>query len=150
MKRFNIQYFLLFLKSKLWRNNELRTCLKRRKSETYTKYSNSKSRIQHKNAWIYVGLFFKQQITKHQKKFVKLKTWSDRKKIEMANTPNLQKVTSKLLKLNLISTKRYTVYMIHTVRNLHFLSKNSTLISRENCRVLFGEKLVKMLCFWPL
>ena len=25
----------------------------------------------------------------------------------------------------------------HTVRNLHFLSKNSTLISRENCR-FFG------------
>ena len=24
----------------------------------------------------------------------------------------------------------------HTVRNLHFLSKNSTLISRENCRIL--------------
>ena len=27
----------------------------------------------------------------------------------------------------------------HTVRNLHFLSKNSTLISRENCR-FFGVK----------
>ena len=26
----------------------------------------------------------------------------------------------------------------HTVRNLHFLSKNSTLISRENCRFFFG------------
>ena len=66
----------------------------------------------------------------------------------------------------------------HTVRNLHFLSKNSTLISRENCRFFFlvknswkccgfglfscwqlwfhekncqkklGEKLVKMLWFW--
>ena len=37
---------------------------------------------------------------------------------------------------------------IHTVRNLHFLSKNSTLISRENCRFFGGEKLVKMLWFW--
>ena len=29
--------------------------------------------------------------------------------------------------------------MMHTVRNLHFLSKNSSLISRENCR-FFGSK----------
>merc|ERR1712004_80347 len=36
----------------------------------------------------------------------------------------------------------------HTVRNLHFLSKNSTLISRENCRFFLGEKLVKILWFW--
>ena len=36
----------------------------------------------------------------------------------------------------------------HTVRNLHFLSKNSTLISQENCRFFWGEKLVKMLRFW--
>ena len=28
----------------------------------------------------------------------------------------------------------------HTVRNLHFLSKNSTLISQENCRFFFGWK----------
>ena len=27
-------------------------------------------------------------------------------------------------------------YLQHTVRNLHFLSKNSTLISRENCQFL--------------
>ena len=26
----------------------------------------------------------------------------------------------------------------HTVRNLHFLSKNSTFISRENCRIFLG------------
>ena len=32
-----------------------------------------------------------------------------------------------------------------TVQNLHFLSKNSTLISSENCRIFFSEKLVKML-----
>ena len=36
----------------------------------------------------------------------------------------------------------------HTVQNLHFLSKNSTLIYRENCRFFLGEKLVKMLWFW--
>ena len=28
------------------------------------------------------------------------------------------------------------------------LFENSTLISRENCRVSLGEKLVKMLWFW--
>ena len=28
--------------------------------------------------------------------------------------------------------------LLHTVRNLHFLSKNSTLISRENRRFFFG------------
>ena len=28
----------------------------------------------------------------------------------------------------------------HTVRNLHFLSKNSTMISRENCRLFWGLK----------
>ena len=67
--------------------------------------------------------------------------------------------------------------ILHTVRNLHFLSKISTLISRENCRFfgwksrenvvvldflavdnfvftrkifkkILGEKLVKMLWFW--
>ena len=34
--------------------------------------------------------------------------------------------------------------LIHTVRNLHFLSKNSTLISRENCR-FFSEQDWKLL-----
>ena len=39
----------------------------------------------------------------------------------------------------------------HTVRNLHFLSKNSTLNSRENCQFFWGEKLlVKMLWFSTL
>ena len=28
----------------------------------------------------------------------------------------------------------------HTVRNLHFSSKNSTLISRENCQFILGGK----------
>ena len=28
----------------------------------------------------------------------------------------------------------------HTVRNLNFLSENSTLISRESCRFFFGRK----------
>ena len=31
---------------------------------------------------------------------------------------------------------------LHTVLNLHFLSKNSTLIPRENCRFLWGENVV--------
>ena len=35
----------------------------------------------------------------------------------------------------------------HIVRNLHFLSKYSTLISRENFRFFWGEKFVKMLWF---
>ena len=30
--------------------------------------------------------------------------------------------------------------LFHTVRNLHFLSKNSILISRENCRFFWGWK----------
>ena len=34
----------------------------------------------------------------------------------------------------------------HTVRNLHFLSKNSTLISKLS--IFWGKKLVKMLWFW--
>ena len=38
--------------------------------------------------------------------------------------------------------------VIKTVLNLHFLSKNSTLISRKNCRFFWGEKFVKMLRFW--
>ena len=29
----------------------------------------------------------------------------------------------------------------HTVRNLHFLSKNSIFISQENCRFFFGWKI---------
>ena len=41
-----------------------------------------------------------------------------------------------------------TIQVYHTVRNLHFLSKNSTLISRENCPFFCVEKLVKMLWFW--
>ena len=69
------------------------------------------------------------------------------------------------------------VSFLHTVRNLHFLSKNSILFSRDNCRFfwvknswkccgfglpnclqlrfhekncqkILGEKLVKMLRFW--
>ena len=39
-------------------------------------------------------------------------------------------------------------FKIHTVRNLHFLSKNSTLISREKLSNCFGWKLAKMLRFW--
>ena len=39
----------------------------------------------------------------------------------------------------------YKVLENHTVRNLHFLSQNSILISRENCRFFWGEKLVKLI-----
>ena len=35
---------------------------------------------------------------------------------------------------------KWYVWCNHTVRNLHILSKNSTLISRENCRVFFLVK----------
>ena len=38
--------------------------------------------------------------------------------------------------------------VIKTVLNLHFLSKNSTLISQENYRFFGGEKFVKMVWFW--
>ena len=38
--------------------------------------------------------------------------------------------------------------MKYNVQNLHCLSKNSTLISRKNCRFIGGEKLVKMLWLW--
>ena len=45
---------------------------------------------------------------------------------------------------------RRNLVMLHTVRNLHFLSKNSTLISRENCRIL-GVKNSWICCgFWLL
>ena len=37
---------------------------------------------------------------------------------------------------------------LHTVRNLHFLPKSSTLISREICRFFWVKNLVKMLWFW--
>ena len=36
----------------------------------------------------------------------------------------------------------------HTVRNLHFLSKNSTLISRENCRFFWVKNSWKCCGFW--
>ena len=38
-------------------------------------------------------------------------------------------------------------FLIHTVLNLHFLSKNSTLISLKNFRFFGGEKLAKKLWF---
>ena len=45
----------------------------------------------------------------------------------------------KKIKLCVASYWRHTRGQNNTVRNLHFLSKNSTLISRENCR-FFGVK----------
>ena len=64
-----------------------------------------------------------------------------------ANAEALWSINSKEFRIN--SLKLYTrcpnkfwIYKLqnHTVRNLHFLSKNSTLISRENCRFFFGWK----------
>ena len=34
--------------------------------------------------------------------------------------------------------KKLLLLQFHTVRNLHFISKNSTLNSRENCRFYWG------------
>ena len=53
-----------------------------------------------------------------------------RKRLAHFTTLKRQKIT------NLLSKREKLVCGIHfhTVRNLHFLSKNSTLISRENCR----------------
>ena len=56
--------------------------------------------------------------------------------------------TTYLCKSHSRSITKLSLFLSHTVRNLHFLSKNSTLISRENCRFFWGEKLVKMLWFW--
>ena len=43
-------------------------------------------------------------------------------------------------RFSLPSFRLNTVYYLHTFRNLHFLSKNSTLISRENCRFFWVWK----------
>ena len=40
--------------------------------------------------------------------------------------------------------KSWNFNVLHTVGNLHFLSKKSTLISRENCQFFGGEKLVNV------
>ena len=46
-----------------------------------------------------------------------------------------------ILLLSLLSPYyRMTMLVEHTVPNLHFLSKNSTLISRENCQLFWGWK----------
>ena len=58
-----------------------------------------------------------------------------------------QTKTHKTIEAGVLQTGGTKRYAVHTVRNLHFLSKNSTLISRENCRFFLGEKLVKMLWF---
>ena len=61
----------------------------------------------------------------------------------------LVKNTEKELMVKTILGGKSTFDYLHTVRNLHFLSKNSTSTSRENCRAfLLDEKLVKMLWLW--
>ena len=46
---------------------------------------------------------------------------------------------------SLVGNVQFIFSTLNTVPNLHFLSKKSSLISRENCRFFLGEKLVKML-----
>ena len=66
-----------------------------------------------------------------------------------SNENNTQVVNeNEIIHQNPPSLQVFKNLLFHTVRNLHFLSKNSTLISRENCRFFRGEKLVKMLWFW--
>ena len=67
----------------------------------------------------------------------------------ISNENNTQVVNeNEIIHQNPPSLQVFKNLLLHTVRNLHFLSKNSTLISRENCRFFSGEKLVKMLLFW--
>ena len=70
--------------------------------------------------------------------------WLDRLDLHWVS----EKWIKSLVKSNNTSLFGITMAFWHTVRNLHFLSKKSTLISRENCRYFGGEKLVKMLWFW--
>ena len=50
-----------------------------------------------------------------------------------------QQIYKKKINFPFSQDQQITLHIMHhTVRNLHFLSKNSTLISRENCRFLFG------------
>ena len=55
--------------------------------------------------------------------------------------------TSINVKANCENEEALLSLFLHTVRNFHFLSENSTLIFRENCRFFLGEKLEKMLWF---
>ena len=48
---------------------------------------------------------------------------------------------------DLIICQKVSYFFPRTVRNLHFLSKNSTLISRENCR-FFGVKTCENVVIW--
>ena len=60
----------------------------------------------------------------------------------------LVKIFRKNLDFSSIIGNFYTLFLKTVCKNLHFLSKNSTLISRENCWFFWGGKLVKMLWFW--
>ena len=70
-----------------------------------------------------------------------------KEEIKGSSEEDLQKLEGQVKHYKSVLDETVSV-SLHTVRNLHFLSKNSTLISRENCRFFGGEKLVKMLWFW--
>ena len=59
--------------------------------------------------------------------------------LDYASRPRTRFVMAVSNRSNLNQAQIVKPTIKHTVRNLHFLSKNSTLISRENCRV-FGVK----------
>jgi len=53
-----------------------------------------------------------------------------------------------LTKGTFFACKYFLVSFCHTVRNLHFMSKHSTLISRENCRLSWVKNTWKCCGFW--
>ena len=53
-----------------------------------------------------------------------------------------------LTKGTFFACKYFLVSICHTVRNLHFMSKHSTLISRENCRLSWVKNSWKCCGFW--
>ena len=54
-----------------------------------------------------------------------------------------KKMNQKCIRLTLMKKWAKEVVPPHTVRNLHYLSKNSTLFSRENCRFFWVKNLRK-------
>merc|ERR1711860_110338 len=62
-----------------------------------------------------------------------------KEEIKGSSEEDLQKLEGQVKHYKSVLDETVSV-SLHTVRNLHFLSKNSTLISRENCRFFLGEK----------
>ena len=69
--------------------------------------------------------------------------------LETENTqPSMQCWKLITRNINLLRVEKFSFQVGSSfVQKLHFLSKNSTLISRKNCRFFLGEKLVKMVWF---